>query len=186
MGKVSKLVGVVAASVLLSSCSASLSDYEVKDTNFDLKTYFNGDVIAWGTIQNRSDKVTRRFCVELQGTWQGDQGLLAEKFFFDDGEISYRNWNLTKNEDGSYKGLAEDVIGHAVGKHQGFAFQLQYTLALKVDDSVYEVSMDDWMYQLDEYRVMNKTSISKFGLNVANVTLFFDKQLPVKTCEAVN
>ena len=174
---------VLSLSLLLSSCSANLTDYSEKQNSFDLKEYFNGDVIAWGLIQNHSDKVTRRFCVELEGTWEGNEGLLAEKFYFDDGEISYRNWHLTKNIDGTYKGLAEDVIGHAVGKHQGFAFQLQYTLALKVDDSVYEVSMDDWMYKLDEYRVMNKTAINKFGISVANVTLFFDKQLAVNTCK---
>ena len=174
---------VLSLSLLLSSCSTNLTDYSEKQNSFDLKEYFNGDVIAWGLIQNHSDKVTRRFCVELEGTWEGNEGLLAEKFYFDDGEISYRNWHLTKNIDGTYKGLAEDVIGHAVGKHQGFAFQLQYTLALKVDDNVYEVSMDDWMYKLDEYRVMNKTTINKFGISVANVTLFFDKQLAVNTCK---
>ena len=182
MRKFSKLMSLLTSSFLISSCTVNLADYSEQQQSFDLKDYFNGDVIAWGTIQNHSDKVTRRFCVELEGTWEGNEGLLAEKFYFDDGEISYRNWALTKNSDGTYKGFAEDVIGHAVGQHQGFAFQLQYTLALKVDDSVYEVSMDDWMYKLDEYRVMNKTAINKFGVNVANVTLFFDKQLPIKTC----
>jgi len=177
-----KFIGLISLSLLLSSCSTKLSDYSANQNNFDLQEYFNGDVIAWGTIQNHNDKVTRRFCVELEGTWKANEGLLAEKFYFDDGEISYRNWILTKNKDGTYRGLAEDVIGHATGKHQGIAFQLQYTLALKVDNNVYEVSMDDWMYQLDEYRVMNKTAINKFGINVANVTLFFDKQPPVKTC----
>jgi len=183
MRKQFKLVGILAASFLLSSCSANLTDYSNKKNSFDLKEYFNGDVVAWGTIQNHNDKVTRRFCVELEGTWEGNKGVLAETFYFDDGEISYRNWQLTKNDDETYRGLAEDVIGHAVGKHQGFAFQLQYTLALKVDGRLYEVAMDDWMYQLDEYRVMNKTAINKFGINVANVTLFFDKQRPVKRCE---
>lgn len=173
----------VLTSILLMSCSANIENYQQQGKQFDLKKYFNGDLIAWGTLQDRSDKVTRRFCVELSGRWQGDSGVLAEKFYFDDGEISYRNWLLTKQHDGSYLGTAEDVIGTAVGKHQGFAFQLQYTLALQVDESTYNVTMNDWMYQLDEYRVMNKTSISKLGFNVANVTLFFDKQLPVKKCK---
>ena len=60
--------------------------------------------------------------------------------------------------------------------------QYKYTLRLPVDGKTYDVSMDDWMYQIDQYRVMNKTAISKFGFNVANVTLFFDKESPVKTC----
>jgi len=183
MGKLIKLMVGGGVIFLLSSCSVNLDDYEAKDGAFDLKNYFSGDVIAWGTIQNHKDEVTRRFCVELEGTWAGNEGTLAEKFYFDDGEISYRNWQLIKQVDGSYKGFADDVIGYAVGQHKGYAFQLQYTLALKVDDSVYNVAMDDWMFQIDQYRVMNKTAMSKFGVNVANVTLFFDKQAPIKSCE---
>jgi hypothetical protein len=43
--------------------------------------------------------------------------------------------------------------------------------------------MDDWMFQLDESRVMNKTSMSKFGVKVAEVTLFFDKNSSKEKCE---
>jgi hypothetical protein len=46
--------------------------------------------------------------------------------------------------------------------------------------------MDDWMYQIDDYRVMNKTTISKFGIDVAEVTLFFDKETPYQTCSSFN
>lgn len=173
---------VLMACLFVSSCSTKLTDYQTQNKNFDIKEYFDGNVIAWGIVQDSSDKVTRRFCVELEGSWQGEQGVLAETFYFDDGEISYRDWRFSKQKDGSYQGTADDVIGSAVGKHQGFAFQFQYTLALDVSGTTYEVSMDDWMYQIDQYRVMNKTAISKFGFNVANVTIFFDKQAPVKSC----
>jgi hypothetical protein len=183
MSKIKKSLMVLSVCLWTSSCSTAIDDYQNKTGQFDLKEYFNGPLIAWGTIQNINDKVTRRFCVELAGTWEGNRGILAEKFFYDDGEISYRNWALTKQENGHYQGTADDVIGIAQGQHQGFAFQLQYTLVLPVGDSVYNVSMNDWMYQIDEHRVMNKTSISKFGVNVANVTLFFDKQTVIKSCE---
>jgi len=163
----------------LSACSADLSDYKGTGPVFDIKEYFSGSVIARGIVQNSSNKVTRRFCVEIKGTWNGDKGMLAEKFYFHDGEISYRNWQLIKLADGSYEGTAEDVIGVAVGVHQGLAFQFNYVLALTVDDSTYHVTMDDWMYQLDDYRVVNKTSMNKLGINVANISLFFDKKKSV-------
>ena len=178
-----KLPFISALALLLTSCSAELQDYHPEKGQFDLQSYFNGKLTARGMIQDHTDKVTRRFCVELEGTWQGNQGVLAETFYYDDGEVGYRDWQLTKQQDGHYIGLADDVIGEAVGEHQGFAFQLRYTLALKVNVSVYEVAMDDWMYQLDPYRVMNKTAINKLGVNVAHVTLFFDKQSTVTTCQ---
>lgn len=171
-----------ASILLLSSCSTSLEDYQESHPSFDIKSYFNGDVIAWGVVQDHTNKVNRRFCVEIKGDWKGNKGVLAETFYFNDGEVSYRNWQLIKKTDGTYRGTAEDVDGIAIGKHNGFAFQFNYTLNLTIDEDTYQLSMDDWMYQLDEYRVMNKTSMKKFGIEVANITLFFDKELPMKQC----
>lgn len=166
----------------LYACSADIEQYNEVDKPFDIQTYFTGPVVAWGMIQNYSGHVSRRFCVEVEGSWQGNKGILAETFYFDDGEVSYRNWQLTKQEDGRYFGTAEDVDGVAIGKHKAFVFQFNYNLILPIDENIYNVSMDDWMYQLDQYRVMNKTSIKKLGIKVAEVTLFFDKELPQKKC----
>ena len=38
------------------------------------------------------------------------------------------------------------------------------------------------MYQLDEMRVMNKTTMHKLGIKVAEITLFFDKGIAEQTC----
>ena len=186
MTKKTNILATISTTFLLGSCSVNLTDYTQDKESFDIKKYFSGDVIAWGILQDYTHKVSRRFCVEINGSWQKNKGVLAEKFYFNDGEISYRNWQLTRNKNGTYTGTAEDVVGTAIGKHKGFAFQLKYNLLLKVKDETYQVSMDDWMFKLDEYRVINKTSISKFGVNVANVTLFFDKQSNVKTCQQSN
>jgi hypothetical protein len=182
MNKIIICIFVIITSSFISSCSTALGDYQDVDKPFDIKQYFDGKVIAWGMVQDYSNKVSRRFCVEIEGSWQGNNGVLAEKFYFSDGEITYRNWQLSKKIDGSYEGQAEDVVGTAIGKHQGFAFQFQYELSLVVEDETYQVSMDDWMYQLDESRVMNKTSMSKLGVKVAEITLFFDKQAQIQQC----
>lgn len=182
MNKIMLCIILIMTCGFITSCSTALDDYQAVEKPFDIKEYFDGQVIAWGMVQDFSNMVSRRFCVEIEGTWQGNDGVLAEKFYFSDGEITYRNWQLSKKMDGSYEGKAEDVIGTAIGKHQSFAFQFQYELSLVVEDKTYQVSMDDWMYQLDEYRVMNKTSMSKLGVKVAEVTLFFDKQAQVQQC----
>ena len=168
--------------LLISSCSVQLEEYQQSKTPFNIKSYFNGNVIAWGIVQDYSNEVKRRFCVEIDGSWQDNNGVLAETFYFDDGEVSYRNWQLTLMADGSYQGVAEDVVGIAIGKHKGFAFQFQYQLLLTLDNETYQVNMDDWMYQIDQHKVMNTTSMSKFGVEIAKVTLFFDKELPNKRC----
>jgi hypothetical protein len=38
------------------------------------------------------------------------------------------------------------------------------------------MSMDDWMYQMDEDTLINRTSMSKLGVEVGQVTLFFRRQ----------
>jgi len=170
-------------SFLLLSCSTHIDDYESVKEPFDIKKYFTGPVIAWGIVQDYSQKVNKRFCIEVIGTWQGEKGILAETFYFDgEKELSYRNWQLIKQENGNYRGTAEDVVGEANGVHQGFAFHFQYDLLLKVDEDTYKVSMDDWMYQLDDNKVMNKTSMHKLGVKVADITLFFDKKYPNAKC----
>lgn len=172
----------ILTSLLISSCSVQLEEYQQSKAPFNIKSYFNGNVIAWGIVQDYSNEVKRRFCVEIDGSWQDNNGVLAETFYFDDGEVSYRNWQLTLMADGSYQGMAEDVVGIAIGKHKGFAFQFQYQLLLTLDNETYQVNMDDWMYQIDQHKVMNTTSMSKFGVEIAKVTLFFDKELPNKRC----
>lgn len=168
--------------ILITSCSAKLTDYEETTPTFDIKRYFTGDLIAYGMVQDYSNQVTRRFCVELKGTWDNNQGELAEVFYFNDGEVSYRTWQLTKLSNDEYTGTADDVVGIATGKQLGYAFQWQYQLLVPIDERTYQFTMDDWMYQFDEHRVFNRTTMAKFGLKVAEITLFFDKEIPNKKC----
>ncbi|MBU2872116.1 DUF3833 domain-containing protein [Colwellia sp. E2M01] len=166
----------------LAGCSANIADYSNTTPAFDIKTFFTGEFVANGMVQDYTNKVTRRFCVELSGTWDNNQGELAEVFYFHDGEISYRTWQLTKLPNDKYSGTAEDVIGTAYGQQNGYAFNWQYTLSVPIDGTTYNLAMDDWMYQLDENRVMNKTTMSKFGVDVAEITLFFDKSSTQTSC----
>ena len=167
----------------LTSCTTKLEEYKTTSPTFDIKSYFTGELVAWGMVQDYTDNVTRRFCVELDGQWQGNEGLLKEVFYFADGEISYRNWQLTKLPQGKYKGNAEDVVGQAYGQQVGFAFQWQYNLLVPIDGDEIEFSLDDWMYQIDQYRVFNRTKMKKFGVTLAEITLFFDKNLPTNKCQ---
>jgi hypothetical protein len=47
---------------------------------------------------------------------------------------------------------------------------------LPVDGKVYDVNFDDWMWQLDENTMMNRSVMSKFGFDLGEVSLFFKKR----------
>jgi len=137
---------LLCASVALAGCStASLDDYRGSKPALDLQAYFNGP------------------------------GVLDEHFTYDDGEKQRRVWTLKKQADGSYTGTADDVVGQASGRTEGFALFWDYTLRLPVDGQVYEVRFDDWMYQLDERTLLNRSVMSKWGVKLGEVTLFFRK-----------
>jgi hypothetical protein len=58
----------------------------------------------------------------------------------------------------------------------GNALRWRYVLSLPVDDKVYDVHLDDWMYLIDENTLANRSFMSKFGVEVGQVTLFFRKR----------
>ncbi|MDO9314133.1 MAG: DUF3833 domain-containing protein [Burkholderiaceae bacterium] len=176
MKRRSILAATAAATALLAGCaSPTPADYASEKPLLDLKTYFNGNVTAHGIFTDRSGKVVRRFTVAMKCSWEGDDGMLDERFIYSDGEKQRRVWRLKKLPGGQYTGTADDVIGTAQGQSAGNAFQWSYTLRLPVDGKTYEVQFDDWMYLMDEHVMLNKAVMSKFGVRLGEVTLAFHK-----------
>lgn len=172
-------LALAALSLGLSGCaSQDIQQYANERPVLDLSQYFNGKVMAHGVFQNRNGQVVRRFVVEMDGRWEGHQGVLDEWFTYADGTRERRVWRLTKHEGGRYTGTADDVVGQAEGQAVGNAFFWTYTLRLPVDGKVYEVRFDDWMYLVDEKVMLNRATMSKFGIRLGEVTLAFTKVDP--------
>ncbi|WP_088332140.1 DUF3833 domain-containing protein [Lacimicrobium sp. SS2-24] len=169
--------------VFLTACSASLDDYANTKPAFNLSEYFNGEITAWGIVEDYSGVMTRHFCVDIVGSWDENQGQLHETFYFNDGEEQVRIWNLTVAPDGRVTGTANDVIGEASGQVNGHAFNWHYVLEVPVDGTVYELAVDDWLYRLDQHRLMNRSYLKKFGVTVAEISIYFDKSQPLKSCQ---
>jgi Protein of unknown function (DUF3833) len=166
-----------AAAMLLSACAApTVDDYAAEKPPLDLKSYFDGELVAHGMFSDRSGKVVRRFVVQMTGTWSGNQGTLDERFTYSDGKTERRVWRLTDEGHGRWTGRADDVVGQAEGRAAGNALNWRYTLKLPVDGTVYELQFDDWMFLMDERVMLNKAVMSKFGLRLGEVTLAFYKK----------
>lgn len=170
--------------VFLLGCSATLKDYQDTTPTFNLKTYFDGKVTAWGIVQDYSTKLTRRFCVDIVGTWEDNHGQLHETFYYNDNEQQIRIWDLVIGPDGKVTGTAGDVVGEASGSAVGTSFNWNYTLTVEIDGSSYDFAIDDWMFMLDEHRMMNRSYMSKFGVTLAEISIFFDKTPPIRDCQA--
>ena len=172
-----RILLAAALALTLAGCAGPrIDDYANEKPALDLKQYFNGTLDAYGIFTDRSGKVVKRFTVVMKGSWNGDEGVLDEDFFYSDGTRQKRVWRLKRLPDGRYTGTADDVVGEAQGQARGNAFNWTYTLALPVDGRVWHVDFDDWMYLMDDRVMLNTAVMSKWGVKLGEVTLSFVKR----------
>ncbi|MBU3021469.1 DUF3833 domain-containing protein [Aestuariibacter sp. A3R04] len=167
------------ALVFLPGCAGGIDGalYRQQQPVFNLYDFFDGPVKAWGIVQNRSGEVVQRFTVDIEGKQKGSQLELNESFNYQlgDGPAS-RIWTISRVEDTIFRGDAGDILGSATGQSYGNAFNFQYKMDLPVDDTTYEVTFDDWFFALGADTMMNRSYIKKFGIVMAEVTIFMQKQ----------
>ena len=169
------LLGLACAWV--SGCAGpSVQDYAHERPELDLRAFLNGDLTAKGMFTDRGGRVVKRFTVAMKASWQGDEGVLDERFAYSDGSAQRRVWRLKALGHGRYAGTADDVVGEALGEGAGNAFRWGYTLALPVEDRVWQVSLDDWMYLIDRQTLLNRSTMSKLGVHLGDVTLVITKR----------
>ncbi len=165
------------ATGLLAGCAGpTVERYAGDKPELDLRRYFDGTVDAWGVFTDRSGAVVKRFTVVIACRWNGDEGVLDEDFSYSDGTRQRRVWRLTHQGNGRYIGRADDVVGEALGEQRGNTLRWQYTLALPVDGRTWHVQFDDWMHLMDERTLLNRATMSKFGVRLGEVTLSFRKR----------
>lgn len=174
---------------LLAGCgSPAVTDYAAERPLLDLRRYFDGEVLAHGIFADRVGKVVRRFVVEMQCRWSGpmdrEDGVLDERFVYSDGQRERRVWRLKHHGGGRYTGTADDVVGEAHGQTAGNSFRWGYTLRLPVDARVWEVQFDDWMYLIDDRVMLNRATMSKFGIRLGEVQLTFTRAAAQRASQA--
>ena len=125
--KIIKSISLIIVLFLITSCSNNSAmkpeDFKSKEPRLIIEEYLSGNVKAWGVLQNRSGKVTRQFSADLNGSWDGKQLILNEKFNWDDGEVQNREWTINKIDENNYEGTAGDVVGKAIG----YSYAVSYT-----------------------------------------------------------
>ncbi|MFP3517661.1 DUF3833 domain-containing protein [Pseudomonas sp. SIMBA_077] len=170
-------IGLMMLCICLASCSrVDVQTYSHETPKFEVRQFFEGRTEAWGMFQKRSGEVVKRFHVQIIGTSEGDKLILDESFTYSDGTRQKRVWTLTPTGPDQWRGTAGDVVGEAVGEVAGNTLRWKYVLNLPVDGKEYEVHLDDWMYLMDKDTLINRSYMSKFGVEVGQITLFFRKQ----------
>ncbi len=173
-----KIIFTLLISILLTNCSGNNmkpTDFKGQKPRLIIEDYLSGNVKAWGILQNRSGKVTRQFSADLTGKWDGKKLILDEIFNWTDGEVQKRQWQINKIDEHNYEGTAGDVVGIAKGYSYGPAFKFEYVLLVPVKGKEMKITFDDWIFMQDDKVAINKATMTKFGIKVAELTVLFLK-----------
>lgn len=166
-----------AALLTIISCSNQrLENYKDQEPKLNLRSFFNGKLFAQGIVQDRSGAVIKRFDVDINASWKGNECTIDEKFNYSDNTKGARIWKLTETSPFKYEGRAHDVIGVAKGEVAGNTFFFEYYLDVPVGDTSYKIHFEDWMYLLDKNTLLARTAMTKWGIKVGEVTIIMTKK----------
>ncbi len=172
----------ILAIALLAACTGkpSFDDQSLSDEKLNLEEFFDGELVAYGQFQDILGTVRRSFVVTIDGDWDGERLRLVEDFVYEDGATEQRIWTLIKTGPDSWQGTAPGVIGTATGEEQDNRFNWKYEIDLPIpaaDGSVetLRVTFDDWMWLLSEDRLFNRAYVKRFGFDIGDVVISFEK-----------
>lgn len=172
---------LLSAALGLAACSGPrLADYSEAGPPLVLEEYFDGDLEAWGVFQDRFNDVRRSFKVVIDGEWDGQTLTLVEDFVYEDGSEERRIWRLTKTGPDTWEGKADGVVGVATGQVAGNALNFAYDFDLvRPNGDTLRVRFDDWMWLQDDEVLINRAYMSKFGIEIGTISIFFRRLEPM-------
>jgi hypothetical protein len=173
-----RILAGLAAILFLAGCAATpdLDAPKLSDRALNLEEFFDGDLVAHGQFIDVFGNVSRRFEVDIEGSWDGRTLTLTEDFVYEDGSTERRVWSLRKTGPDSWQGSAPGVVGTATGRESGDTFNWRYTIDLPIaGGETVRVSFDDWMWLLTEDRLLNLAYMYRYGVRAGTVTIMFER-----------
>jgi len=164
--------------IIFTGCgSMKLSDFKNKTPILDVKTYFNGNLKAYGLVKDRSGKIIKTFKADMFGSWDKNGiGTLDEHFVYDNGERQRRIWTFTPSGNGEYIGTAEDIIGDAKLNSTGNTIMIDYTMRVPYNNSTLDINVKDWLHLQEDNVIINHSKMKKFGFEVGELVITIIKE----------
>ncbi len=138
--------------------------------------FFTGHVRSWGVFEGRSGAPTGTLSTDCQGTLEPGGSLhMVQRLTYGDGKTMTRDWHMRRIAPGRFEATANDMVGTGHGESAGRAFHLRWVLASQPGDPLANVRMNQWMYLMDNGAIVNRTTISRLGVIVAEATEKFER-----------
>lgn len=112
------------------------------------RDFFNGKIEGFAIKKDQDGKIINSFKVQINGSWEGNRGVVKNNYIYFDGRKDSRTWLVTIDQDGTYEAIGHDVIKPIRGEQVGNSARASYSL--KNDSkSKEEILFTDKMYLID-------------------------------------
>ncbi len=159
------------AFTMVSCTSLQPSTFSAGRPFFDPIKFFAGKTSSSGVMENRRGVPMQVVTTKTSGKVTGDILKVEQSIVLGNSPPQYRSWKLRKVDSHHYEATANDIVGIARGEAYGNTFHWIFTLALTPGNPLKNITMSQWMYlQPDGRTMINHSTLSKFGIVVAQVT----------------
>ena len=176
---------VLCATASLMACARAATPPPAGDSGpfFDPIAFFDGDIRSRGVIEDRSGAPTGEIATDSHASIDTNNRLhMLQHLSFQDGTSRERTWTLWRTGPHRYAATASDMIGTASGEAHGRTFHWQWVLARSPGNPLMNVTMEQWMYGLDDGSALIRTTVGKFGFILAEVTEHFSHPAAPPVC----
>jgi len=171
-------VALVMAFMFAGCSSMQIEDFTGAKPEFIPQEYFNGKLMAYGIVKDRSGKIIRSFKGELYGSWDANGvGTLDEYFVYNDGEKQRRTWMLSPTDDPKkFIGTAGDIVGQAPMVANGNTVMIDYTMRVPYGNGTIDIDVRDWLHLQENGVIINHSKMKKFGIQVGELVITIIKE----------
>ena len=142
----------------------------------DPLTFFTGHLRSWGIMEDRSGAPTGWIVTDCQGQADGaDRLRMIQHLTFQNAPPEERTWTMSRIDARRFEATANDMVGLAKGDANGRMFHWKWILAAAPGERPMAVTMEQWMYRLDDGSVMIRSTVSKLGVTLSEVSEVFRK-----------
>jgi hypothetical protein len=164
---------LVLAACLLAGCDKppAATLFEGAGPAFDPVAFFGGHIQSWGVMESRTGSPTGWVVTQCDGQADGpDRIRMVQRLSFQHGHPQQRTWTLWRTGPNRFEATANDMVGSAIGQSDGRSFHWTWVLASAPGERPFNVTMEQWMFRLDDGAVMIRTTVSKLGIVLAQIS----------------
>ena len=161
---------------LLAGCGKPLPVQHFAGTHpdFDPIAFWTGHHTSWGVVENRAGAPADTVVTDCTGTPDAGGLHMVQTITLGDGTVQHRDWHLRRDGQ-TYIATANDMVGEAHGTAAGRVFHWRFVIATKPGNPLFNVTFDQWMYLMENGSMMNRTTIRKIDVILAEVSEVFEK-----------